>query len=90
MSNCLCPVLRVSCSYLVDVLALELGEELLETLVISIDTDGFEEFGDVFGAGALVSTKAEEEVCCEAVELVRRVQNESLAEPTYCFILRFV
>lgn len=78
MSDCLCPVLRVLCSYLVDVLALELGDELLETLVISIDTDGIEEFGDVFGAGALVSTKTEEEVCSEAVDWLKKCKMRVL------------
>lgn len=60
-------------SYLVDVLALKLGEELLETLVISLNTDGGEDSLDVRGAGAVVAAEAEKEVCREAVELVSRV-----------------
>jgi len=73
VSNYPVDILHKSGSYLVDVLALELGEKLLETLSVCVNTDRFEEGGDVFGAGALVATEAEEEVCCEAVELVRRV-----------------
>lgn len=60
--------------YLADVLALELGDELLETLSVWVDADGLEKFGDVFSAGALVSTEAEEEVCSEAMKSVRMVR----------------
>jgi hypothetical protein len=73
----------MSGSYLVDVLALELGEELLETFVISFDTDGAEDSLDVFGAGAVVATEAEKEVCCETVGLVSECSGESLVEPRH-------
>lgn len=74
---------QVLCPYLVDVLALELGDELLETLSIWVDADGLEEFGDVAGAGAVVATEAEEEVCREAMKLVRMVLCWSFAEPRH-------
>lgn len=71
------------CPYLVDVLALELGDELLETLSVWVDADGLEEFGDIFGAGAVVATEAEEEVCSEAIKLVRIVRCGNFAEPRH-------
>jgi hypothetical protein len=54
-------------SYLVNVLALELADELLEALVISLDTDGFEDLLDVAGGGRGVATEAEEQVCREVL-----------------------
>lgn len=74
---------QVLCPYLVDVLALELGDELLETLSVWVDADGLEEFGDVFGARTVVATEAEEEVCSEAIEMVRMVRCWNFAEPKH-------
>lgn len=54
-------------SYLVDVLALKLGDELVETVGVSIDADGLEDLLDVFGGGRGVSTEAEEKVGCEVL-----------------------
>jgi len=53
--------------YLVDVLALELRDELLDAVIIGLDTDGREDLLDVLGAGAGVTTEAEEEVSCEVL-----------------------
>lgn len=53
--------------YLADVLALELGEESLETVLIGLDTNGLEDGGDVLSGGRGVATKAEKEVSCEVL-----------------------
>jgi hypothetical protein len=52
---------------LVDVLALELSNELLEALVVGVNTDGRENLLDVGGGGRLVASKGEEEVGCEVL-----------------------
>ena len=49
-------------SYLVNVLALELRDELLEALLIGLDTDGVEDLLDVGGRGRGVAAEAEEQV----------------------------
>jgi hypothetical protein len=54
-------------SYLVDVLALELGEELLEALAVGLNTDRLEHGLDVGSGGRGVATEAEEEVGCEVL-----------------------
>ena len=56
--------------YLVDVLAVELREELLDTVVVSLNTNGREELSDVLGAGAAVATNGEEEVSREVLHFV--------------------
>lgn len=53
---------RAEFAYLVDVLAVKLGEELLKALVVSLNTDGLEDGLDVGGRGRGVATQAEEEV----------------------------
>jgi hypothetical protein len=57
-------------SYLVDVLALQLGDELVQTLIISLNTDRFEDLLDIAGGRRGVATKAEEEVSCEMLHFV--------------------
>ena len=54
-------------TYLVDVLALKLGEELLKALVVGLDTDGLEDGLHVSGGRGGVSTETEEEVGCEVL-----------------------
>jgi len=54
-------------SYLVDVLALELRDELVQALVIGLDTDAREDLLDVGSGGGGVAAKAEEEVSCEVL-----------------------
>lgn len=54
-------------SYLLDVLALELGDELVEAVALSVDTDGGEDGLDVLGRGLLVAGEVEEEVGCEVL-----------------------
>ena len=76
-------------SYLVDVLALKLGDELVETVGVSIDADGLEDLLDVFGGGRGVSTEAEEKVGCEVLHFdggvwVSWVKNRSSIDLTCC------
>ena len=52
---------------LIDVLALEFFEEFGETVVISIDTDRLQNTLDIGFGGALVASKAKEEVGCEVL-----------------------
>jgi len=52
---------------LVDVLALELRDELLETLLIGVDTDGGEDTLDIVGGGGLVASEGDQEVSCEVL-----------------------
>lgn len=54
-------------SYLVDVLALKLREELLKALVISLNADRLEDGGDVLSGGAGVAAELEEEVSCQVL-----------------------
>ena len=52
-----------------DILALELSNELLEALVVGLDTDGTEDLLDVRSRGASVAANLEEEVCSEVTHL---------------------
>ena len=47
---------------LVDVLALELRDELVETLVIGVNTNGRENALDISGRGGSVASEGDEEV----------------------------
>jgi hypothetical protein len=62
-------------SYLVDVLALKLGEELLDALAVDLNTDGGEDGLNVRGAGAGLAAEREEEVSCEVLHFVCRMAN---------------
>ena len=53
--------------YLVDVLALELRDELVETLVIGVNTNGRENTLDISGRGGSVASEGEEEVGCHVL-----------------------
>lgn len=55
------------CPYLVDVLALKLGQELVQALAVGLDTDGLEDLLDVGGAGRGVAAQGEEKVSCEVL-----------------------
>lgn len=74
------PVLRCTCAYGCDVLALELGDQLGETLRVSLNSDGREDSGDVLLRRRGVATLDEEEVCCEVLHFGwRRCQQLILA-----------
>jgi hypothetical protein len=61
-------------AYLLDVLALELRDESGEALIISFDTDGFENALDVLGRGRGVTAEGEEEICCEVLHFMLRAK----------------
>ena len=52
-----------------DILALELSNELLEALVVGLDTNSTEDLLDVRSRGASVAADLEEEVCSEVTHL---------------------
>jgi hypothetical protein len=54
-------------AYLVDVLALELLDELVEALAVGLDADGLKDLLDVAGGRRGVAAEAEEKVCCEVL-----------------------
>jgi len=69
-------------TYLVDVLALELGEESVEAVAVGLNADGLEDGGDVSGRGRGVAAEAEEEVGCEVLHfdgLVARNTSASVS-----------
>jgi len=49
--------------YLGDVLALELGKELVETLSVGLNTNGSEDLLDVAGRWGGIASQVEEKVC---------------------------
>lgn len=52
---------------LLEVLALELGDELLEALGVSVNADGGEDTLDIGGRGGLVASEGEEQVSGEVL-----------------------
>ena len=56
-------------AYFLEILALELRDQLGETLVISFDTDGSEDGLDIFLGGRGIATKGEEEISCEMLHV---------------------
>lgn len=68
---------RASVTNLLEVLALELGDDLLETVTLSVDADGGEDGLDVGGGGGLVAGKGEEEVGSEILHFERTSQKKS-------------
>lgn len=75
--------------YLVDVLAIELGEELLEALVISLNADGAEDGLDIVSRRGGVATEAEEEVSGEVLHFGRSVPK-SVSVLVLSFLVRLV
>jgi hypothetical protein len=63
------PAVAQNPAHLVDVLALELGDELVELLRLGLDADGLEEGRDVRGGGGGVAAELEEEVGGEVLHL---------------------
>lgn len=71
VQNCISKIMRegVCSTYLVDVLATELREELVETLIVSLDTDSTKNLLDVCGGRRGLATDLEEEVCGDVTHL---------------------
>lgn len=53
--------------YLLQVLALELSDQLVQALVVCVDADRLENTLDIFGRRGGVATEAKKEVCCEVL-----------------------
>jgi len=56
--------------YLVDVLALELRDELVETLLVGLNTNRLKDSLDVVSGRRGVTTESEEEVCSQVLHFV--------------------
>jgi hypothetical protein len=56
-------------TYSVDILAVELSDELLEALLISLDANGAEDVLDISSRRGGVATNLEEEVCSQVTHL---------------------
>lgn len=54
-------------SYLLDVLALELGDQGVKALVIGLNANGLENGLDIGGRGGGVASEAEKKVSCEVL-----------------------
>jgi hypothetical protein len=54
-------------AYLLNVLALELGDQSGETLIISFDSNGLENALDVLCRRRRVTAEGEEKICCEVL-----------------------
>jgi len=69
-------------SYLVDVLALKLGKELVETLLVGLNSNGAENGLDVLSGRRGVAGQAEEKVCCEVLhcDFVCLIRDSRLAK----------
>ena len=57
-------------SYLVNILALKLGDQAVEAAVVSLDADGAQNLLNIGCRRGGVSTEGEEEVCCEMLHCV--------------------
>ena len=65
-------------SYLLQIFALELTEELFQAVTIGLDANGFKDFSDIGGRRAGVSAEAEEEVSCEMLHFGFLEDSQSL------------
>ena len=68
-------ILYCAVAYLLEILALKLGDESGEALIISFDTDGFENGLDVLLGRRRVAAEGEEEVGCEMLHFVGYGRN---------------
>lgn len=69
-------------SYLVDVLAVELRDELVQALGVSLNANGLEDLLDISGLGRLVAAELEQENSCEVLhfECMVYLRRQSLSE----------
>lgn len=51
-------------AYIIQILALDLTEQFLNSIVIRLDSDRVEHFFDIFSRRRVIPAKNEEEVCC--------------------------
>lgn len=67
-------------SYLVDVLARELRDELLKTLILGLNADGAEDSLDILSRGGGVAAESEQEVSCEVLHFESFCRRKELLE----------
>ena len=67
-------------SYLLQILALELTEELFQAVTVGLDANGFKDFGDIRGGGVGISAEAEKEVSCEMLHFGFLENSQSLCQ----------
>ena len=67
-------------SYLLQILALELTEELFQAVTVGLDANRFKDFSDIGGGGVGVSAKAEKEVSCEMLHFGFLEDSQSLCQ----------
>jgi hypothetical protein len=60
----------VGSTNLLDVLALKLGEKLLETIFVGVDTNRFEDSLDVRSRGRVVASEAKEKIGSKVLHFV--------------------
>lgn len=65
-------------SYLVDVLARELRDELLKTLILGLNADGAEDSLDILSRGGGVAAEGEQEVSCEVLHFESFCRREKI------------
>lgn len=61
-----------------EALALELSNDLLEAVGVSVNADGGEDLLDVGGRGGLVASEGEEEVSCEVLHFDLTVSKKNI------------
>lgn len=57
-------------SYLLEILALELGDQGVEAVLVGLDADGLKDGLDIGGGGGGVATESEEEVSSDVLHFV--------------------
>jgi hypothetical protein len=61
-----------------EVLALELSNDLLEAVGVSVNADGGEDLLDVGGRGGLIASEGEEEVSCEVLHFDLTISKKKI------------
>ena len=72
-------------SYLVDVLALKLGDQGLEAVLVSLNANGLKDGLDIGGRGGGVATQAEEEVRSEVLHFGGLLGSRDCLVSRACF-----
>ena len=71
-----CKFGRTSSNEVVNRLAVKFGEELVEALLVAVNADGREEFGDVARSGRGVAADLEQEVGCNVAHFFSENSGE--------------
>lgn len=74
----------------VDVLAVELSNQCVQTFVVGLNTDRGKDGLHVLGSRGGVAANLEEQVCSEMTHLHRHEKRDNLThETTYCVVLEY-